>query len=238
MSIVEVFGGGEHVAEAEDAVERGSQLVAHRRQELVLEIVHLVEFQVDLGQLVDLAVEVDVDVLEFVLDGDQVPQHAVERVAEFLELVAGADFGSEFEVALCDGVADFLEVHHRLGDHVADDQVDGQDRQHDLDQFGGDHEGEDSVNRRAGAFQRHADLDHSDQVPDLQVASVFDRLVAIDARLLGDDPGVELVLAPLRGLLIFNFADDFQRLVGGLLEHPFQFTSRLVALWIDRSVGG
>ena len=117
-----------------------------------------------MSQLVDLAVEVDVDVLEFVLDGDEVPQHAVEGVAEFFEFVTGPDFGSEFEVALCDGVADFLEVHHRLGDHVADNEVEGEDGEDDLDEFGGDDEGEDAVKRGSSAVQWHADPDDTDQV--------------------------------------------------------------------------
>ena len=79
--------------------ERGPQLVAHRRQEVALEPVHLEQGHVGLRQLVDLAVEVVVDLAELLLHGDEVMEHPVERVRELLELVAGLDLAADREPA-------------------------------------------------------------------------------------------------------------------------------------------
>ena len=105
----------EHVAEAEDAVERGPQLVAHGGQEVALDAVHLVELHVQLGQLVDLAVQVDVHLPQLVLDGHEVAQHAVEGHAQGLELVAGVDLGPHRDVAVADRVAHLAQVLQRAG---------------------------------------------------------------------------------------------------------------------------
>ncbi len=80
-------------AEAEDAVQRRAQFMAHRGQEIALEHVQFIEPHVGLGQLIHFAVEAGVGLAEFLLGGDQVSQHAIEGHAQFLELVAGADFG-------------------------------------------------------------------------------------------------------------------------------------------------
>ena len=53
LLVVERVDAAQHVAEAEDAVERRAQLVAHRGQEVALQPVHLVEPHVGLGQLVE-----------------------------------------------------------------------------------------------------------------------------------------------------------------------------------------
>ena len=94
----------QHLAEAEDAVERRAQLVAHGGQEVALEAVGLVQGQVGLGQLVHLAVEVGVHLAQAVLHADEVAQHAVEGVAEVLELVAGLDLAADVQLAGADGV--------------------------------------------------------------------------------------------------------------------------------------
>ena len=95
VPLVELVGAGEDLGEADDRVERRAQLVAHGRQEVALEPVHLEEGQVGLGQLVDLAVEVVVDLAQLLLHGDQVVEHPVEGVRELLELVAGLDLAAD-----------------------------------------------------------------------------------------------------------------------------------------------
>ncbi len=95
LPLVELVGAGEDLGEADDRVERRAQLVAHRRQEVALEPVHLEEGHVGLRQLVDLAVEVVVDLAQLLLHGDQVVEHAVEGVRELLELVAGLDLAAD-----------------------------------------------------------------------------------------------------------------------------------------------
>ena len=119
----------QHIAEAEDRIERRAQLVAHRREELVLEIVHLVQSQVDLSQFIDLRLKTAVQFLQVFLHSRQITKHPIEGVAEFLELVPGADVGPLIEIAACDGVADLLQVQDRFDDHVADDRVRGEHRQ-------------------------------------------------------------------------------------------------------------
>ena len=78
---------------------------------------------------------------QLVLHADQVAQHAVEGVAEVLELVAGLDLAADVQLAGGDGVADLLEVLDRLDDDVADDEVAaGHDEQRG-DEGGGDEQG-------------------------------------------------------------------------------------------------
>ncbi len=125
--------------EAQDAVERRAQLVAHGGEEVALEAVRLVQGHVRLGQLVHLAVEVGVDLAPLVLHADEVAQHAVEGMAEVLELVAGLDFAADVELAGGDGVGDFLEVLDRLDDDVAHDDP-AADHDEDGRGEGGGHE--------------------------------------------------------------------------------------------------
>ena len=93
LLVVQRLDRAQHVAEADDAVQRRAQLVAHRGQEVALEAVHLVELHIHLGQFVHLDVEVGVDLAQFILDRDQVQEHAVEGHAQGFELVAGAEVG-------------------------------------------------------------------------------------------------------------------------------------------------
>ena len=141
MPLAELLGAGEHLREADDRVERRAQLVAHGRQEVALQAVHLEEGQVGLGQLVDLAVEVVVDLAQLLLHGDQVMKHAVEGMRELFELVAGLDLAADVEPAGGDGVGDVAQVLDRLDDHVADDRVRRKHRHDRRDQRGGDQHG-------------------------------------------------------------------------------------------------
>ena len=100
------------------------------------------------------AVEVRVDAPQFLLHRDEVPQHSVKRMAEFLELVTGANVSAHIELAVRDRVADLLQVHDGLGHDVSQDQVDRDDRQHDLQQLGRDHEGVGAGQRRPHAVER------------------------------------------------------------------------------------
>ena len=99
LLVGQLVAGQEHLAEAEDAVQGRAQLVAHGGQEIALEPVRFVQGHVGLGQLVHLAVEVGVDLAPLVLHADQVAEHAVEGVAEVLELVAGLDFAADIQFA-------------------------------------------------------------------------------------------------------------------------------------------
>ena len=94
----------QHVAEAQDAVERRAQLVAHGGQKIALEAVHLVEPHVGLGQLVEPVVQLVVDVAQLALLAQKLPQHAVERRGQLFELVARANLGPLLDVALAHGV--------------------------------------------------------------------------------------------------------------------------------------
>ena len=67
LLVVERVDAAQHVAEAQNAVERRAQLVAHRGQEVALEPVHLVELHVGLGQLVEPVVQLVVDVPQLAL---------------------------------------------------------------------------------------------------------------------------------------------------------------------------
>ena len=137
--------------------------MAHRRQEFILDVVQLVQPQVDASQFIDLAVEVAVHAAQLFLHGHQMPQHSIEGVTELLEFVAGADIGAHVELAVCDRVADFLQVQHRLRHDVSNHQIDGDDRQHDLHQLGRDHEGIHEVQRRLHTFERQGDLDRTEE---------------------------------------------------------------------------
>ena len=128
-------------AEAQNAVKRRSQFVAHGGEEIALEHVQFVEPHVHLGQLVDLAVQVGVDLPQFFLDGGQVAQHAVEGHGQFLEFVAGMDIGPLRDVAAADRVAHVAQMAQRLDDDVAHDQVRGDHRQHHGDDGGGQQHG-------------------------------------------------------------------------------------------------
>ena len=114
--------GEQQFAEAEDAVERRAQFVAHRGQEIALEPVRFVQRHVRPRQFIDFAVQVDVRSLELVLLAHQVAQHSVEGVTEVFEFVAGLNFAADIDFAGGDGVADLLEVLHRLDDDVAHDE--------------------------------------------------------------------------------------------------------------------
>jgi hypothetical protein len=164
---------GEDLREADDRVERGPQFVAHGRQEVALEPVHLEEGHVGLRQLVDLAIQVVVHVAELLLHGHQVVEHPVEGVRELLELVAGLDLAADREPAGGDRVGDIAEVLDRLDDHVADDHVRRDHRQHRGDQREGDQHGAITVDRLGGLLHRQADHDGSGQVVGLGVHPVL-----------------------------------------------------------------
>ena len=161
--------GQQHVAEAEDAVERRAQLVAHGGQEVALEAVRFVQGHVGLGQLVHLAVEVGVDLAQPVLHADQVAEHAVEGVAQVLELVAGLDLAAHVQLAGRDGVADLLQVLDRLDDDVADDEVAAGHDEQGRHQGGGDEDGPVDVDLIVDRLDGHGDLDDGDQIVFLQV---------------------------------------------------------------------
>lgn len=172
LAFVEVDGVGEDIAEAEDAVERGAEFVAHGGHEVAFEIVHLEEGEVDLGEFVDLTVEIAVDLPEFLLNGDEVTEHAVEGVAEFLEFVASTDVRSEIEVAAGDGVADILEVEDGLDDDVADDGVGGDHGQEGSTDGGGEQQGVVHGEGAIGIGEGDIDLGHAEEVPFLEVGDI------------------------------------------------------------------
>src|SRR5262249_39039948 len=151
------------VAEAEDGVERSAQLVAHGGQKVALELVRFIQGEVGVGQLVNLAVEVAVDLAEPILHGDEVAEHAVEGVAEILELVAGLDLAADIQFAGADGVGNLLEVLDRLDDDVADDEVAAAHDQQSGDQGCAEQDGAIEVDAILNELGRHADADGGDQ---------------------------------------------------------------------------
>ena len=107
----------------------------------LLSSIHLVQPHVQLRQLVDLAVEIHVGLPQFLLDGDQRPQHAVESRGQLLELVAGVDLGPQGDIAAGHGVAHVAEVPQRFDDHVADDGIRGEHAEKDRDDGAGPEDG-------------------------------------------------------------------------------------------------
>ena len=76
---------------------RSSWLIVARKS--LLSRFDSIQGHVRLGQFIDLAVEVGVDLAPLILHVDEVAQHAVERMAQVLELVAGLDFAADIELA-------------------------------------------------------------------------------------------------------------------------------------------
>ena len=200
----------QHLAEAEDRVERRAQLVAHGGQEVALEAVGLEQGQVGLGQLVDLAVEVGVDLAQAVLHVHEVAQHAVEGVAEVLELVAGLDLAADVQFAGGDGVADFLEVLDRLDDHVSHNEVTAGHDEQGRHQGGGDEHRPvdmDAVHDGVDGLLRHLDLDQGDEVLGLhlgqvRVGPVLQFAVAVETGFAGAD-GAVVQMRAVRQKLFF-----------------------------------
>ena len=108
LLVFQRIDGAQHFAESQNAIERRSQFVAHSRQKIALQAVHFVQGHVGLRQLIDLAIEIGVHVPQFFLYGHQVPQHAVECAAQFLEFIAGLNIGPQLDFSLADRVADVL----------------------------------------------------------------------------------------------------------------------------------
>ena len=92
MPVSQLLGAREDLGKADDGIERRAKLVAHRGEEIALQAVHLKQGHIGLGQLVDLAVEVAIDLTQLLLHRDQIVQHAVEGMRKLLEFVAR--FGS------------------------------------------------------------------------------------------------------------------------------------------------
>ena len=159
VPLVELVGAGKDLGEADDRVERRTQFVAHRRQEVALEPVHLEEREVGLRQLIDLAVQVVVHLSEFLLHGDEVVDHPIECVGKLLEFVAGLDLAANRQSARRDRVGDVAEVLDRLDDHVADDHGRREHRQDRRDHRGGDQDGPVAVDRLVGLLHGEVD-DH------------------------------------------------------------------------------
>ena len=150
----------QHVAEAQNAVERRAQLMAHRGQEVALEAVRFVQGQVGLGQFVHLAVEVGVDLAQLILHVDEVAEHAIESMAQILEFVAGLDLAADVELPGRDGVADLLEMLDRLDDDVADDDLAAGHDEQGGHQGRRDEQGPVVINAAFDRFCR--ELDHHD----------------------------------------------------------------------------
>ena len=72
LLVVEGLERLEHFGEADDAVERRAQLVAHGGEEFAFEAVHLVELHVEVGQLIDFVVELGVGLVQLALRLDEV----------------------------------------------------------------------------------------------------------------------------------------------------------------------
>ena len=169
LFVAQPVAGQQHFAEAEDGVERRAQFVAHGGQEVALEAVRFVQGQVGLGQLIDLAIEVGVDLAQTVLHADEVAQHAVEGMAEVLELVAGLDLAAHVQLAGADGVADFLQMLDRLDDDVADDEVAAGHDEEGRAEGGGDEDGAIGVEAGLDGLRVHVDLDDGEQIACLEV---------------------------------------------------------------------
>ena len=169
VALVELVGPGEDLGKTDDRIERRAQLVAHGRQEVALEAIHLEESQVGLGQLVDLLVQVVVHLAQRLLHGNQVVKHAVERVRKLLEFVAGLDLAANREPARGDRVGNVAKVLDRLDDHVPDDDVRREHRDDRRDQCRRDQHGAVHVDRLDRLLHRQSDDDGPGQVADLRL---------------------------------------------------------------------
>src|SRR5207249_4886286 len=70
--------GHQEIAESKNAVQRRAQFMAHGGEKVALEPIGFVEGHVGPSQLVELAVEVHVRLLEFFFLGHQVAQHSIK----------------------------------------------------------------------------------------------------------------------------------------------------------------
>src|SRR6516162_2454895 len=123
LLVIEMVLREQYVAKAEDAIERRSQLMADRGEEIALQAVRFVKSHVRAGKLIDFMVQVRVDLPPAVLHAHQVSQHPVERVAQILELVARLDLATHIQLAGSDGVTDLLEMLHGFDDDIANNEV-------------------------------------------------------------------------------------------------------------------
>ena len=169
LTIVQPIDPRQHVTEPQDAVQRRPQLVAHRGQEIVLELVHLVQAEVRAGEFFDLAIQAGVDRSQFILRGDEVPQHAVVGMAEFFELVARADVGPLVQVAVGDRIGHFLQVQHRLDDDVPHDEVRDRHGQKASHQSQRNQQGVVACDLRLRIAQWKGELGHRHQFPQVKI---------------------------------------------------------------------
>ena len=131
LLFVQCFQRLQHFGEANDAVQRRSQLVAHVGQKLAFEAVHFVKLHVEVCQLIDLVVELDVGIFQLAVSFDEVNEHLIERVGEVFEFVVGVDVGSLIQVAAGHRIAHVAQVIERLDHDVFDDVIQRDHRQKD-----------------------------------------------------------------------------------------------------------
>ena len=123
LLVAQTVDADQHFGESDNAVQGRTQFVAHVRQEIALEPIHLIEPHVELSELIDLGVQVVVDLAEFDLRVGQVPQHAVEGRGKFFELVVRVDFRAKLGLAAANVVAHVAQMLERSDNDVANDHV-------------------------------------------------------------------------------------------------------------------
>ena len=128
LLVVQGIDRAQNLAKAKNAVQRRTQLVAHRGQEIALKHVQLVEPHVGLGQFVHFAVQAGIHLPKFFLGRGHVTQHAVEGHRKPLEFVARVNVGPQRSVAAANGVAHIAQMAQRLNDHITHNNVRGHHR--------------------------------------------------------------------------------------------------------------
>ena len=101
----------QNVAEAQDRIERSSQLVTHRREEFVFQIVQFKQPQIGLSQLVNFSLESAIELLQIFLHRRQVSQHSIERLTQFFKLITRSNVGALFEITSSNRIADLFNYY-------------------------------------------------------------------------------------------------------------------------------
>ena len=148
----------QQLAEPDDGVHGCAELVADVGEELALDPGRLEQQGVALGQLRDLHVQGGVVGVQLLLGALEFGEHAVERLGQLLELVAGLDLRSDGQIALADPLGRVLELADGVEDEPVNDEVEHEHGQCEDDAACDDEvEGVDGEHAGGGGGSVHGD---------------------------------------------------------------------------------
>ena len=165
LLVIERLDRSQNIRKADDAVEGCAELMAHRRQEVALEPVHLVEIEIGPGEFIDFIIEAAVGLAQIFLGIDQPAQHPVEGHPQFLEFIGSVDLGPRLHIPAPHLVAHIAQMLQRLDDHVAHDRIGGQPGQEGRHDGGGHQDRPIPVDCLLRRLVGHHHLNHRHQIP-------------------------------------------------------------------------